>query len=139
MKKLARLRSPKEVPTHAELLILNVLWDMKEATVDDVVARLPMSPAPNYKTVQSMLRIMESKRLVQHTVRGRAFVFRARKSRDDVGGNLAERLLDGTFRGSTTALLINLFDRNAVDADELDELEELIHERRKRGAEQRKD
>ncbi len=125
------------VPTNAELLILNVLWELGEGTVDEVVERLPAKPAPNYKTIQSLLRIMETKKLVQHSVRGRAFVFRARTTRNEVGGTLAKRLLDWTFQGSATALMMNLLDRNAVDADELDELEGLIQEYRERKTKER--
>jgi BlaI family penicillinase repressor len=137
VKRRIALRSRKVVPTNAELLILNVLWEVGEGTVDDVVERLPANPSPNYKTIQSLLRIMETKKLVQHSVRGRAFVFRARTTRDEVGGTLAKRLLDRTFQGSATALMMNLLDRNAVDADELDELEGLIQEYRERKTKER--
>ena len=124
--------SGKCLPTNAELQILNALWDLLEGTVEDVVAHLPLSPPANYKTVQSLLRIMERKGLVRHTARGRAFVFTARLTRDEVGGNLAKHLVDRTFRGSAPALMMNLLDRNSVSEQQLDELEALIHNYRER-------
>jgi BlaI family transcriptional regulator, penicillinase repressor len=124
--------SRTDLPTNAELLILNALWDVRDGTVEDIVDRLGPRPPANYKTVQSLLRIMESKGFVRHTLRGRAFVFSPCVTRDEVGGRLAKRLLDRTFRGSASALMMNLLDRNPVNDQELDELEALIQDYRER-------
>ena len=132
MKRSANAKPHKALPTNAELAILNALWDLTEATVDDVVARLPSNPPANYKTIQSLLRIMENKRFVRHKVRGRAFVFSPRVTRDEVGGSLTKHLLDRTFRGSASALMMNLLDSNHVNDKELDALEGLIQGYRER-------
>jgi predicted transcriptional regulator len=126
MKRPANAKPRKPLPTNAELAILNALWDLAEATVDDVVARLPSNPPANYKTVQSLLRIMENKRFVRHTVRGRAFVFSPCLTRNEVGGSLTKHLLNRTFQGSASALMMNLLDSNHVNDKELDALEALI-------------
>lgn len=130
-------RGPKStarraLPTNGELSILNALWDLGEGTVEDVIDRLPSGNSVNYKTVQSLLRIMENKGLVHHTVRGRAFVFKSRVTRDEVGGRLTKQLLDRTFQGSCSALMMNLLDSSDVKNQELDELEALIQEYRGR-------
>jgi BlaI family transcriptional regulator, penicillinase repressor len=132
MKRPANAKARKALPTNAELAILNALWELAEATVDDVVARLPSNPPANYKTVQSLLRIMENKRFVRHTVRGRAFVFSPRVTRGEVGGSLTKNLLDRIFRGSASALMMNLLDSNHVNKKELDALEALIQGHRER-------
>ena len=111
---------------------MHVLWDCGEGTVEDVVGRLSSNPPANYKTVQSLLRIMEGKGFVRHTHRGRAFVFRPSVTRDEVGGSLAKRFLDRTFQGSASALMMNLLDRNPVSDQELEELEALIQDYRER-------
>lgn len=132
MRRRVNSTSRKRLPTNAELQILNALWDLPEGTVEDIVVQLPLSPPANYKTVQSLLRIMERKGLVRHTVRGRAFVFTARLTREEVGGSLAKHLLDRTFRGSAPALMMNLLDRSSVSKQQLDELEALIQDYRER-------
>ena len=98
MKRPANAKARKALPTNAELAILNALWELPEATVDDVVARLPSNPPANYKTVQSLLRIMENKSFVRHTVRGRAFVFSPRVTRDEVCGSLTRTSWTAHFR-----------------------------------------
>jgi BlaI family transcriptional regulator, penicillinase repressor len=120
------------LPTDAELVILDALWELGEGTVEDIVNRLPSNPRANYKTVQSLLRIMESKGFVEHKTRGRAFVFMSRVTRDEVRLVSAKRLVDRNFQGSHTAMLMNLLDSNHIREDELDELEKLIQRYRER-------
>src|ERR1700683_5412237 len=132
MRRRSRSASKTGVPTDAEFLILRALWEFGESTVEDVVGRLSSSRPPDYKTVQSLLRIMEGKGCGQHTQRCRGFVCRSRGARDEGGGRLARHLLGRTFGGSPSALLMNLLDRNTVNERELDELEALIHDYRQR-------
>jgi predicted transcriptional regulator len=112
MKRRSWSRARKALPTNAELPILDALWTLGEGTVENVIDYLPSSPPANYKTVQSLLRIMEGKGFVRHTTRGRAFVFNSRVTRDEVGGSLTKHLLDRTFQGSCSALMMNLLDSN---------------------------
>lgn len=131
-----RLRSKIKIllPTDAELLILDALWELGEGTVEDVVNRSPSNPRANYKTVQTLLRIMENKGFVRHTLRGRAFVFMSCVTRDEIGRVSAKRLVDRNFQGSRTAMLMNLLDSNHIKEEELDELEKLIQQYRERKA-----
>ncbi len=120
------------LPTDAELIILDGLWELGKGTVEEVANWLPSNPRANYKTVQSLLRIMENKGFVQHKVRGRAFVFTPRVTRDEVGRLSAKRVIDRNFQGSHSAMLMNLLDSNHIREDELDELEKLIQRYRER-------
>jgi BlaI family penicillinase repressor len=134
MKRRLPTKTKVLLPTDAELLILGALWELGEGTVEDVVNRSPSNPRANYKTVQTLLRIMENKGFVQHTTRGRAFVFRSCVTRDEIGRVSAMRLVDRNFQGSHTAMLMNLLDSNHIKEEELDELEKLIQQYRERRA-----
>ena len=125
MRRRFRSETKAILPTDAEFLILDALWDLGEGTVEEVVGRLPSSP--NYKTVQTLLRIMERKGFVRHKTRGRAFVFRSRVTREEIRGVSVRRLLQRNFQGSYAAMLTNLLDDNHIKEQELDELEALIH------------
>lgn len=120
------------LPTNAEQTILNVLWAIGEGTVEQVVAKLPVKPPANYKTTQSLLRILEEKGFVKHTARGRAFVFVPRVTRQEVGARMATQLLNRAFRGSHSELVMNLLDASPVKEEELDQLEALIQQYRER-------
>lgn len=123
-------RRAKVLPTRAELRILNALWDLGQGTVEDVIRHRSFSRAPNYKTTQTLLRIMEQKGLARHLIRGRVFLFVPCVSRDEVGKGSVRRLLEQNFGGSPAELLVNLLESSPVDDSELEELEALIRKYR---------
>jgi BlaI family transcriptional regulator, penicillinase repressor len=116
--------------------ILNAVWQLGSATVDEIVNSFPEGERPNYKTTQAFLRIMENKGFVRHTARGRVFVFEAMVKKDDVDQRSVEVLLEQNFGGSATGLFVNLLESDAVPAADIAALETLIREykRRKKGA-----
>jgi predicted transcriptional regulator len=124
-------KSKTQLPTSAELRILNSLWQLKEATVDEIVTSFPARKRPNYKTTQAFLRIMEQKGFVKHTARGRVFVFEPVINKEKVDQQSVQALLKQHFGGSAQGLLINLLESNAVPPSDLDAIEGLIQEYRK--------
>src|SRR4030081_435727 len=119
------------IPTDGEQELLEILWRLGEGTIDDILKGSGETPPPNYKTVQTLLRIMENKRLVTHRLQGRAFVYKARVRRDQVNRLSIRAMLQSHFGGSPTELLLNLLDDERINAAELKELEELIRRHRK--------
>lgn len=119
------------LPTRAELRILQVLWNLEQGTVEEVINHPSLSPRPNYKTTQTILRIMEEKSLVRHVNRGRVFVFEPCVTRDQVGRLSVQTLLEQNFGGSPAQLLVNLLEAGPVKEQELEELEALIRNYRK--------
>jgi BlaI family transcriptional regulator, penicillinase repressor len=120
------------VPTAAELRLLQILWELEEATVDDVVNAHPERERPHYKTTQTLLRIMENKEFISHEARGRVFVFRPLVSRKTIDQLSVQALVSRNFQGSAAGLLVNLLESSSIKKKELDELESLMREYRKR-------
>jgi len=127
---MATSRSKIPVPTPAEFRLLDILWRLKEATIDDLLLDSKDDPPPNYKTVQTLLRLMENKKLISHRVRGRAFVFQPRVRREQIHRLSIHSFLNRYFGGSRTQLLQNLLQDERIGAAELEELESLIRSRR---------
>src|SRR5215467_743855 len=123
-------RRAKVLPTRSELRILNALWDLGQGTVEDVTRHPTFSRRPNYKTTQTLLRIMEQKGLVRHLLRGRGFLFEPCVTREQVGQVSVQRLLEQNFGGSPAELLVNLLESKPVAEEELEELESLIRKYR---------
>src|SRR5262245_2336528 len=117
-------------PTARELEILKVLWEHGPCSVREVHARLSPNGAVAYNTVQTLLLIMEPKGLVEHHVAGRTFIYTACFDRDES----AVRFLDRVFDGAASELVLSLLRSERVSALELDELQKLIADaRRKQG------
>jgi predicted transcriptional regulator len=125
------------IPTTAEFRLLEILWVLEEGTIEDLL-ETSGDTRLNYKTVQTVLRIMENKRLVSHSVRGRAFVYRPRVKRNEVSRVSLRSILKRYFRGSRSELLINLLEDERIGKNELQELEGLIRSYRKANAAERK-
>lgn len=119
-------------PTGRELEILKVLWDRGPSSVRDVhIAMLEAGGEPiAYNTVQTLLRIMETKQLVGHHAEGRTFIYSPRFSREQS----AVRFLDRVFDGAASELMLSLIRAERVPADELDRMSSLIAQARTRRA-----
>jgi predicted transcriptional regulator len=122
----------KYLPTASELRLLQILWDSGEGTVEDVVNAHPPRNRPNYKTTQTLLRIMEEKGFIAHENRGRVFVFTPLISRKAIDKMSIQSLLSQNFGGSPTGLFVNLLEAAKVKETDLDDLEAQIREYRKK-------
>jgi BlaI family transcriptional regulator, penicillinase repressor len=130
----ARGKRSLSIPTAGEMRLLQILWDREVATVEEVVSAHAEKERPNYKTTQTLLRIMEQKGFITHENRGRVFVFRPLVSRKTIDDLSVQALVSRNFNGSAAGLLINLLEASPIKKNELDELEAYIREYRKRSA-----
>jgi len=115
-------------PTGRELEILKVLWDRSSASVREVYRELARDEDIAYNTVQTLLRIMEKKGLVQHHVEGRTFVYTPCFSRDES----AARFLDRVFDGAASELVLSLLRAERIPAQELEQMQVLITQARRK-------
>ena len=117
---------PKDVPSERELQLLKALWKLKEASVRQVLEQLAPHGELAFNTVQTQLRIMEDKGLVQHREAGRTFIYRAVYSREEA----SSRFLHKVFDGAVADLVITLLRSQKCDPGELEELQRLIGQAR---------
>jgi predicted transcriptional regulator len=115
-------------PSGRELEILKTLWDLGPASVREVHERMCPNGHPAYNTVQTLLRIMDEKRLVKHELRGRTFVYTPRHTRE----RETSRLLDKVFDGAIDQFVVSLLKSQNPSADELKKLERIIADARRR-------
>ena len=111
-------------PTTREMEILKVLWDLGPSSVRNVhiAIREQVDDSLAYNTVQTLLRIMESKQLVGHHVVGRTFVYTPRFSREES----AVRFVDRVFDGAASELMLSLIRAERIPVDELERMSDLI-------------
>ena len=101
---MARRRS--KTLTDGEARLMQVLWDLQSATVADVVSRLKS----NYSTVQTMLRILETKGYVAHEKAGRAFTYRPLIDQTQARRRALSHLVSGLFNNSPSLLVLNVLE-----------------------------
>lgn len=126
---------PGKEPTPRELEILKVLWEVGPGSVRQVHQQLlTREPELAYNTVQTMLRLMESKGLVGHVLDGRTFVYTPCFSRDTTTRAFLERILERVFDGAASQLVLSLLRSERISAVELERMQALISEARRRDA-----
>ena len=114
--------------TEAELKLMNVLWDRKSGTVNDVVEALPRRLPLAYSTVLTTLRILEHKGYIQHSKEGRAFVYYPVVDRGEARRSALKHLLSRFFENSPELLVLNVLEQERIDGQELKRLKKLIKE-----------
>ncbi len=119
-------RPRRATPTEAELEILHVLWESGPATVREVLEALRQDRPRAYTSVMTLLNVMVDKGLVVREPRGRAFVYRARKPREQTLGKLVSDLLRRAFQGSASSLVAHMLDQTKPSSEELAAIERLI-------------
>ena len=119
-------RRPSRSLTDAEARVMAVLWDSHKASVADVVRVLSRRRAVSYSTVQTILRILETKGYVAHDKVARAFIYRPLVDERQARRRALRHLVSRLFKGSTSLLVLNVLEDERIDPDELRQLKKLI-------------
>ncbi|MDP5093247.1 MAG: BlaI/MecI/CopY family transcriptional regulator [Polaribacter sp.] len=105
--------------TKAEEQIMQVLWDLEEATVKEVIEQLP-DPKPAYNTVSTIIRILETKEFLSHKAIGRGFVYYPIIDKETYTKQSLYKLMNGYFEGSFKSLVSFFVKENNMDVAELE-------------------
>jgi predicted transcriptional regulator len=110
--------------TEAELRIMDVLWREGSGTVQQVLDWLPSTLA--YNSVLTTIRTLEKKGHVKHVKDGRAHVYEPIIGRQEATRSEIRYLVGRFFRNSHEALVLNILQDEAIDADKLKRLREML-------------
>src|SRR5262245_21211321 len=119
-------RKPSPALTDAEARVMPVLWQNETATVADVVSALRRKHPVTYSTVQTMLRILETKGYVTHDKVARAFIYRPLIDEQQARRRALRQIVRRLFDGSPSLLVLNVLDDEQIDAEELKRVKKLI-------------
>lgn len=121
---MARQKSP--ALTDAESQVMSVLWRASQASVSEVMGALSGTRAVSYSTVQTILRILETKGYVAHVKVARAFVYRPVIDERQARRRALRHLVTRLFEGSPTLLVLNVLEDEEIDPVEREQLKKLI-------------
>jgi BlaI family penicillinase repressor len=119
-------RKPSPALTDAEAQVMAVLWRLNTASVGDVVAAINERRQVTYSTVQTILRILETKGYVTHVKVARAFVYRAVVDERQARRRALRHLVSRLFEGSPSLLVLNVLEDEDIDPAEREQLKKLI-------------
>jgi predicted transcriptional regulator len=106
--------------------ILSIVWRLGSVTAEQVREELdrPLKDS----TVRTVLRRLEEKGYLAHSVENRTFFYRPAESRQRVAGRAVKRIVDWFCEGSVEALLVGMVDSKVLDRAELQRLATRIAE-----------
>jgi BlaI family transcriptional regulator, penicillinase repressor len=120
-------RPASTYPTVLELQILKLLWQQSPLLARDVQQALAADGRELAKTsVITTLNTMVAKKYLERRKQGNSFLFSPRISAAEVSEQVLGDVLDRVFDGSTSAVLLKLFDVTSVNDAELKELRRII-------------
>jgi BlaI family transcriptional regulator, penicillinase repressor len=130
MKKQAKEDTQVQLPTEAELEILNILWAAGPSTVRDVHTQ--SSKETGYTTVLKQMQVMVEKGLLERSERFRSHVYEPRVAKEKTQQRLTRNLVQRAFDGSAKNLVLGALSSQKVSPAELAEIRELLDSFEKR-------
>ena len=111
--------------TQRELDIMSALWDLEEATVNEVRDRV--DPDLAYTSVSTMIRTLEMKGYVSHRRgEGKTHIYFPVIAPEKAGESALERVLDKIYGGSPIKLLAHLVEQHRLSDKELARMRDLL-------------
>jgi BlaI family transcriptional regulator, penicillinase repressor len=114
-----------------ERSILLVVWRMSTVTAEQV--REEIGRPLKDSTIRTVLRRLEEKGYLAHSVDNRTFIYRPAETRQRVAGRAVQRIVDWFCEGSVEALLVGMVDSKVLGRAELQRLAERIARASKTG------
>jgi predicted transcriptional regulator len=126
MKRRSQTRDAMQLPTEAELEILNILWALGPSTVRDV--HTASEKKTGYTTVLKQMQVMAEKGLLARSEQFRSHVYEARIAKEQTQRQLARNLVRRAFDGSAKDLVLGALSSQKVTAKELAEIRGILDE-----------
>ncbi len=125
-KKRLRAMSPTETE------ILRLVWELNQATVQQIRDQLPSDRSLAYNTVQTLLCRLEQKGYLKHRLKGRAHVFSALVKPREVIKTTVRDFLGRLFGGDPKPLVQFLAEDGKLDEEDIKRLRKLIKKKKKK-------
>jgi BlaI family transcriptional regulator, penicillinase repressor len=110
--------------------VMRLVWTAESITAEAVRERL--SRPLKESTIRTVLRRLEEKGFVTHSVSGRTYVFRAVESRGNVAARAVRKIVDWICNGSVEEVLVGMVDTEVLEPAQLQRLADKIAKARKR-------
>jgi len=97
--------------------VMQLVWAKGPITAEAVREQLPRRLKES--TVRTVLRRLEEKGYVGHTVEGRTYVYQATEARGRVAARAVQRIVDWFCNGSVDEVLVGMVDTAMLDRKRL--------------------
>lgn len=111
--------------------VMELVWEMGEATVHQVRDSLDRKSKPAYTTILTTMQKLEKAGWLTHRADGKTYVYVPTRSRQQAGTSSARSFIRRTFDGSAVVMFEHLIRDGRLSDAELAELKKMIDNKRK--------
>jgi BlaI family transcriptional regulator, penicillinase repressor len=119
--------------------VVEAVWELGEATVQQVRERVNRGTLPAYTTILSVMQKLEKTGWLSHRAEGRSYVYLPIRSRQEAGATSLRSFIEGVFRGDRLLLFQHLLADESLSDEDLKALKNMIDRRRKDKEKERHD
>lgn len=113
-------------PTEAELEILSLLWEKKEASVRQIHEELSKTKETGYTTTLKIMQIMHAKGMVTRDEKSRTHIYKPATNQRETQKSLLKNLMTTAFGGSAKKLVLQALGQENPTKEELNEIREFL-------------
>lgn len=118
------MRSTPSELGELERAVMQLVWTQGSITAEEV--REQLARPLKESTVRTVLRRLEDKGFVTHTLEGRAYHFAPTEARAAVAAKAVQRIVDWLCNGSLEEVLTGMIDNESLSAKELQSLSDKV-------------
>ncbi len=105
-----------------EQSVMDYVWTNGPCTAEACREALASERPMKESTVRTILRRLEAKGYVSHTLEGRTFIYRAAEARENVAVRAVKHIIDRFCDGSAEQLLLGMVDQDVLGRKDLERL-----------------
>lgn len=115
------MRRRKFELTRGEEEVMHHIWNLKEATVGDVISQMA-EPKPKYTTVATFFKLLERKNFIDHYQMGKSFVYIPIIKKEAYAKIVTENVVGEYFDGSISKLISFYVEHEDIPSEELEKI-----------------
>jgi BlaI family transcriptional regulator, penicillinase repressor len=113
-----------------EQAVMDYVWTHGPCTSEDCREALAATRPMKESTIRTVLRRLEQKGYVAHSLDGRTFVYRAAEARQNVAARAVKNIIDRFCGGSAEQLVIGMVDNKVIDSGQIERIARKIAQRK---------
>ena len=124
-------RKPLETLGELQRTVLEIIWNLGQASVHQVREHMNHQKKLAYTTVLTALQKLEKAGWLKHRAEGKSYVYYPTRSRAEAGARSMRRVIKQVFDGDAVSLFQHLIRETDLSDEELNQLREMIDQKRK--------
>lgn len=122
----------KELPkiSEAEWEVMKIIWENNPCTSNQVIEQLENSTEWMPKTIKTLITRLVKKNVLGFNVEGRVYYYYPLLTKQECVKAESHSFLKRIYNGTLKSMLINFIEENELTKEEIDELKEMLDERK---------